>query len=104
MRYRGIFSAIHAGVVQAVGSGDRHVRVADKEVPYPATPEGVPAAEWLLPLLLAAVHEGRCTLPELARHLADGPARLAAGHLVLDGKGWYQDNPGRWQKPQNPCP
>lgn len=42
----------------------------------PNPPAGVPGLETALPLLLTAAHEGRITLHDIARLMAEGPARI----------------------------
>jgi carbamoyl-phosphate synthase/aspartate carbamoyltransferase/dihydroorotase len=42
----------------------------------PTPPSGVPGLETALPLLLTAVHKGKLSLPEIARLMAQGPARI----------------------------
>ena len=42
----------------------------------PTPPSGVPGLETALPLLLTAVHEGKISLPEITRLMAQGPARI----------------------------
>jgi dihydroorotase len=70
-----LWEALRAGVVEVVASGHRAVSPADKDRPYPQTPPGMPSVALTLPLLLHAVSEGRCTLPDVARWTGEGPAR-----------------------------
>ncbi|MCB9689995.1 MAG: dihydroorotase family protein [Alphaproteobacteria bacterium] len=82
--------AVRAGHVDVVAPGDRHVPYKHKSQPWPATPVGGPAAEWLVPLLATCVPA--TPWPVLARAMAEEPARIAG--LTRKGRlevGWDAD-------------
>jgi dihydroorotase (multifunctional complex type) len=61
-------------VVDCVATDHAPHTLEEKRSPTP--PSGVPGLETALPLLLTAVHEGKLSLPEIARLMAQGPARV----------------------------
>jgi dihydroorotase len=71
-----LWAALVEGRLTGVASGHGSVRREEKERPYPTTPTAIPTVGAALPLLLQAVHEGRATLPQVARWTAEAPARL----------------------------
>jgi dihydroorotase len=50
--------------------------MAEKEIPFPDAPAGVPGVETMVPLLMAEVLDRRITLPDLIRKTAIAPAAL----------------------------
>ncbi|MCA9489478.1 MAG: dihydroorotase family protein [Myxococcales bacterium] len=85
-----LLEALREGRIDVVAPGDRHVPYKHKNQPWPATPVGGPAAEWLLPLLSTCAPA--TPWPVLARAFAEEPARVAGlnrkGRLEV---GWDAD-------------
>jgi dihydroorotase len=61
---------------------------AEKDVPFPKAPSGIPGVETMVPLLVAAVLQKKITLEDVIRKTSQEPARLldipAAGFAVGD--------------------
>lgn len=62
------------GAIDLISSGHLPVRAETKDRPYPTTHPGMPAIEWLLPLLLDRVVAGHLTLADIARLTSEAPA------------------------------
>ncbi len=60
-----LFSAIHAGTIDTIGSDHAPHTVAEKEKKYGECPSGMPGIETTLPLLLNAYHENLLSLDEI---------------------------------------
>lgn len=73
---RALWDGLLGGEIEVVSSGHRPVRAEWKDRPYPDTVPGMPTVQWTLPLLLDAVHAGRCSLQDVARWTSENPARL----------------------------
>lgn len=76
-----LFAAIHAGIIDTIGSDHAPHTLAEKAKPYGECPSGMPGIETTLPLLLNACHEGKLSLEEVvsltstrARAIFDLPA------------------------------
>src|SRR5690606_15937193 len=69
-RWRGLDD----GTVDLVCSRHAPVSLAEKQGPYPAVTPGLPAIEWMLPLLIDRALAERCTLPQVARWSSAAPA------------------------------
>jgi dihydroorotase (multifunctional complex type) len=61
-------------IVDCVATDHAPHTLEEKRGPTP--PSGVPGLETALPLLLTAVREGKLSLPEIARLMAEGPAHI----------------------------
>ncbi len=57
-----------------LASGHFPASAQAKDIPLPSTHPGWPTAEWMLPLLLDAHHQGRCSLRDIAAWTAATPA------------------------------
>ncbi len=62
---RAIWSAIHDGTIDTVGTDHAPHTIAEKDLPYPQAPSGMPGLETLLPLLMTAVSDGKLSLSQL---------------------------------------
>lgn len=71
-----LWHALHDGRLQVVATDHAPHTLAEKQVPYPASPSGIPAVENSLALMLNEVHRGRCTLEQVVRWMCDAPARV----------------------------
>ena len=71
-----LWRGLKEGAIQIIATDHAPHTLEEKDVPYPASPSGVPAVEVVLPLMLNEVNRGRCTLQNLAAWMSDGPARI----------------------------
>ena len=71
-----LWRGLKEGAIQIIATDHAPHTLEEKDVPYPASPSGVPAVEVVLPLMLNEVNRGRCTLQDLAAWMSDGPARI----------------------------
>ncbi len=78
-----LWQAVANGTVDVVGSDHAPHTLAEKALPYPQSPSGMPGVQTLLPLLLEQVHQGRLSLERLVQLCCSGPARAYG----LAGKG-----------------
>ena len=72
----GLWQALHDGLIQSVVTDHAPHTLAEKALPYPQSPSGMPAVENSLALMLDSVHRGRCTLEQVVSWMCDAPARL----------------------------
>ena len=70
-----LWRGLKEGAIQIIATDHAPHTLEEKDVPYPASPSGVPAVEVVLPLMLNEVNRGGCTLQDLAAWMSDGPAR-----------------------------
>lgn len=78
-----LWRGVAEGVVDVVGSDHAPHTRAEKALPYPQSPSGMPGVQTLLPLMLDHVAAGRLTLERLVELVCEAPARLYG----LRGKG-----------------
>ncbi len=71
-----LWHAVQSGVVDIVGSDHAPHTLAEKSLPYPQSPSGMPGVQTLLPLLLEHMHQGQLTLERLVDLCCSGPARV----------------------------
>lgn len=72
----GLWKGIAQGVVDVLGSDHAPHTLAEKQQPYPASPSGMPGVQYLVPIMLNHVHEGRLTLERLVDLTSHGQQRL----------------------------
>lgn len=60
-----LFSAIHEGIIDTLGTDHAPHTLSEKEAPYGQCPSGMPSIENAFPLLLNAHHEGLLSLDEI---------------------------------------
>ncbi len=73
---RQLWQALLDGRVQVVATDHAPHTLEEKQLPYPASPSGLPAVENSLALMLNEVQHGRCTLEQVVRWMCDAPARV----------------------------
>ena len=71
-----LWDALVDGAIQVIATDHAPHTLEEKNVPYPASPSGVPAVENSLALLLNQVNAGKFTLQQVASRMADAPARV----------------------------
>ncbi|WP_349364175.1 MAG: dihydroorotase [Roseitalea porphyridii] len=72
----GLWKGIAQGVVDVLGSDHAPHTLAEKQQPYPASPSGMPGVQYLVPIMLNHVHQGRLTLERLVDLTSHGQQRL----------------------------
>lgn len=70
-----LWAALRGGALGVVASDHSPHAASEKQGDIWQAAAGWPGVETLLPLLLTAAFEGRCSLPEVARWVGEGPAR-----------------------------
>jgi dihydroorotase len=73
-----LWQALHDGVIDFIATDHAPHTLAEKALPYPQSPSGMPGVETSLPLMLTAAMSGRCTISQVARWMSHGVA-LAYG-------------------------
>lgn len=71
------------GTIEVIATDHSPHTLEEKQQPYPSSPSGLPCIENSLALMLNAVHEGRCSLPQVVSWMCEAPARI----WNLSGKG-----------------
>ncbi len=71
-----IWQALLDGRIQVIATDHAPHTKEEKAQPYPKSPSGLPAVENSLALILNQVHEGRCTIDQVASWMCDAPARV----------------------------
>lgn len=60
-----LWQAINEGLIDTIGTDHAPHTLAEKALPYPQSPSGVPGLETCLPLLLNACHQGKIFLEKI---------------------------------------
>jgi dihydroorotase len=71
-----LWAAIRDGTVDVLGSDHAPHTRAEKDVPYPGSPSGLPGVQTILPLMLDHVAQRRLSIERVVDLLAAGPARI----------------------------
>jgi len=69
-----LWRAVQSGVISQITTDHAPHLVEEKERHYPQCPAGLPGVQFVLPLLLQAVHEGKLTLEQVVRLTSANPA------------------------------
>lgn len=83
-----LWRGLHDGVVDFVGTDHAPHTLAEKDLPFPQTPSGIPGVETSLPLMLTEMLAGRCTLAQIQKWMCHGPAsayRIANKGRIVEG-------------------
>ncbi|MCA9525835.1 MAG: dihydroorotase [Myxococcales bacterium] len=84
-----LWAGLLDGTIACIATDHAPHTVEEKALPYGQAPSGMPGVELSLPLMLHAVHAGRCSLRHVVRWMCEGPAdcyglrrkgRLLPGH------------------------
>ncbi len=78
-----VWAALHDGTIEVLATDHAPHTLEEKAQPYPRSPSGLPSIEWLLPLMINAASDGRCTFEQIAAWGAANPAKV----WDLKGKG-----------------
>jgi dihydroorotase len=82
---KALWQALQDGVIDCTATDHAPHTREEKDKGYPLAPAGMPGVETLFPVMLNRVSQGLCTLPDLAKWMSEGPARLygmaGKGHL-----------------------
>jgi len=87
-----LWEGLHDGIIDFIATDHAPHTLEEKKRAYPNTPSGMPGVETSLPLMLTAMHGGRCTLAEIQKWMCSGPAE--AYRIPNKGKlleGWDAD-------------
>ncbi len=87
-----LWAGLHDGIIDFIATDHAPHTLEEKKQPYPNSPSGMPGVETSLPLMLTAMHEGRCTLAEIQQWMCHGPAqayRIPNKGKILEG--WDAD-------------
>ncbi len=71
-----LWKGLCSGRIQVIATDHAPHTLEEKRVAYPKSPSGLPAVENSLALMLDQVHQGRCTLNQVASWMSDAPARV----------------------------
>ena len=71
-----MWDALLSGEIDMVATDHAPHTVEEKERPYWNAPSGVPAVELVLPLMLNAAHQGRCTHEQVSSWLSEKPSAI----------------------------
>ena len=71
-----LIKAMQNGLVDVVASDHAPHTMAEKLLPYPASPSGMPGVQTLLPLMLDLSHQGLFSISRVVDVLCAGPARV----------------------------
>lgn len=82
-----LWRAVQAGVISQITTDHAPHLCEEKDQPYPKCPAGLPGVQFVLPLLLHAVHEGKLTLEQVVRLTSENPAR----NYRIEGKGRLEE-------------
>lgn len=85
-----LWEGLHYGAIDTVATDHAPHTEDEKARPLAEAASGAAGVETMLPLLLNAVHQGRCTLQDIALWCAEAPA----SRFGLHGKG--RITPGAW--------
>ncbi|HLU39594.1 MAG TPA: dihydroorotase [Planctomycetota bacterium] len=69
-------AALADGTIACIGSDHAPHTLAEKALPYPRSPSGIPGVQTILGLLLTAVRDGWLRLTDVARVCCAGPAAV----------------------------
>ncbi len=71
-----LWKAIHAGVVDVIGSDHAPHTIEEKSQEYPLTPSGMPGVQTMLPIMLHHHSQGRITLEKIQQMMSFNPAKI----------------------------
>ena len=71
-----LWDGLMSGAIQVVATDHAPHTLAEKNLPYPDSPSGLPAVENSLALMLNQVSLRRCDLLDVTRWMSDAPARV----------------------------
>jgi dihydroorotase len=71
-----LFAGLLDGTIDVVATDHAPHLMAEKQLPYPQCPSGLPAVENYLALMLNEVNRGRCSLVQIAAWMSEAPAKV----------------------------
>lgn len=80
---KGIWAALHSGLVDVLGSDHAPHTLEEKAKPYPASPSGMPGVQTLVPVMLDCVNKGLLSIERFVDLTSHGPNRI----FGMAGKG-----------------
>ncbi|MFA4814975.1 MAG: dihydroorotase [Candidatus Gracilibacteria bacterium] len=79
-----LWEGLRDGTIDCIATDHAPHTIQEKQAPLDQAPAGVPGVEFVLPLMLNAVNEGRLTLERLVSVMSKNPARI----FGISPKGW----------------
>ncbi|MBG91322.1 MAG: dihydroorotase [Actinobacteria bacterium] len=80
-----LWQALLSGVIGMIATDHAPHQVSEKALPYGQAPSGMPGVEWVLPVMLEYMNQGRMSLAQVSHWLSAGPAQtfgiLNKGHI-----------------------
>ncbi|MEN9239713.1 MAG: dihydroorotase, partial [Thermostichales cyanobacterium SZTDM-1c_bins_54] len=73
--HRGLWQGLQDGILDLIATDHAPHTLAEKALPYPQSPSGMPGVETSLPLMLTAAQQGRCSLAQVVRWMSAAPAQ-----------------------------
>jgi dihydroorotase len=70
-----LWQGLHDGILDFIATDHAPHTLEEKARPYPNCPSGMPGVETSLPLMLTAMADGRCTLPQVSRWMSTNAAK-----------------------------
>ncbi len=71
-----LWAAIHAGLVDVIGTDHAPHTLDEKAQKYPQSPSGIPGVQTLVPVMLTHVHQKRLSLEKFVELVGENPRRL----------------------------
>ena len=71
-----LWEGLNEGIIDIIATDHAPHLLADKTLPYPNSPSGMPGVETSLPLMLTAMADGKCDLAQILSWMCSGPAKL----------------------------
>ncbi len=83
-----LWEGLRDGTIDCVATDHAPHTIEEKQKPMEEAPAGVPGVEFMLPLMLTAVNEGKISLERLVQVTSENPARVfglhQTGHVLVD--------------------
>jgi dihydroorotase len=71
-----LWKALTDGIIPVIATDHAPHTLAEKQLPYPQCPSGLPAVENSLSLLLTAAHHGRISVEQVVHAMCEAPAMV----------------------------
>ena len=71
-----LWRALNAGIVDVLATDHAPHTIGEKQLPYPASPSGMPGVQTLVPVMLTHVNDGKLSLQRFVELTSAGPQRV----------------------------
>ncbi|MEH6410950.1 MAG: dihydroorotase [Hyphomonas sp.] len=71
-----LWRALNAGIVDVLATDHAPHTIEEKQLPYPASPSGMPGVQTLVPVMLTHVNDGKLSLQRFVELTSAGPQRV----------------------------